>query len=212
MVRAVIRKCLRYLAFEHGRLVGLYKRFGQPRSDEWADFLRRRQWLHQIGSNCSINTDVVFTDPQYVAIGNNVCLASCTLIGHDASIAVMGRAFNKKLDSVGKIEILDDVFIGHGAILLAGVRIGPCAIVAAGAVVTRDVGEGEIVGGVPAKPIGRVCDYVSRVEEKTKSLPWYDLIEKRDGAFDPAMEPELVRRRVQHFFPSSQNPYSSNLR
>jgi UDP-2-acetamido-3-amino-2,3-dideoxy-glucuronate N-acetyltransferase len=41
--------------------------------------------------------------------------------------------------------------IGSGAVLLGGVRIGPRALVGAGAVVTRDVGAGEIVAGVPAR-------------------------------------------------------------
>ena len=47
----------------------------------------------------------------------------------------------------------NDVWIGSNATVLAGVTIGDGAIVAAGAVVTRDVDENTIVGGVPAKYI-----------------------------------------------------------
>jgi len=56
---------------------------------------------------------------------------------------------NKRLTAV----IGNDVWIGYGVTVLAGVRIGDGAIIAAGAVVTRDVAPYEIVGGVPAKTI-----------------------------------------------------------
>jgi len=55
--------------------------------------------------------------------------------------------------SKGDIVVEDDVWIGHGATVLSGVRIGQGAVVAAGAVVTKDVPPYAIVGGVPAKII-----------------------------------------------------------
>ena len=55
--------------------------------------------------------------------------------------------------SKGDIVVEDDVWIGHGATILSGVRIGQGAVVAAGAVVTKDVPPYAIVGGVPANII-----------------------------------------------------------
>ncbi|WP_309025292.1 DapH/DapD/GlmU-related protein [Pelagicoccus sp. SDUM812002] len=57
------------------------------------------------------------------------------------------------VDKGSPIVVEDDVWIGAGAILLPGVRIGRGAIVAAGAVVTKDVPAFARVGGVPATPL-----------------------------------------------------------
>ena len=56
-------------------------------------------------------------------------------------------------DNKGDIIIGNDVWIGYEAVIMAGVRIGDGAVIAARAVVTRDVPPYTIVGGVPAKPI-----------------------------------------------------------
>ena len=59
-----------------------------------------------------------------------------------------------------KIDIGDFAFIGINATILPGIRIGKGAVISAGAVVTKDVDEFTIVGGVPGKKIG----------ERSKSL------------------------------------------
>jgi acetyltransferase-like isoleucine patch superfamily enzyme len=53
------------------------------------------------------------------------------------------------------VVVEDDVWIGFGAIVLSGVTIGRGAVVAAASLVVADVGRYEIVGGVPAKSLGR---------------------------------------------------------
>lgn len=61
--------------------------------------------------------------------------------------------YNEQGTISSPIVIKDDVWIGHGAIITKGVTIHPGAVIAAGAVVTKDVEEFSIVGGVPAKLI-----------------------------------------------------------
>jgi len=97
--------------------------------------------------------------------------------------------------------IRDNVFIGYGAIILGNVTIGPNAVVGAGAVVVKDVAEGDIVAGVPAKPVGRVQDYIEKLDELTGTYPWADIIRAREGGFDPAVEPTLQEMRRKFFFP-----------
>jgi acetyltransferase-like isoleucine patch superfamily enzyme len=70
------------------------------------------------------------------------------------------------------VEIGCDVWIGAGAMIMDGVKIGHGAIVAAGAVVTRDVEPYSIVGGVPARPLGERFgpEKVARLIE----IRWWD--------------------------------------
>ncbi|MGM0584193.1 MAG: DapH/DapD/GlmU-related protein [Pseudomonadota bacterium] len=65
-----------------------------------------------------------------------------------------------------------DAWFGHNAVVLAGVSVGTGAIVAAGAVVTRDVGSYEIVGGVPARVIRR--RHPERLAERLMEIAWWD--------------------------------------
>ncbi|MBN1113715.1 MAG: acyltransferase [Oligoflexia bacterium] len=196
----LLKKIIRWIAFKYARLTNLYVKLCRPSGEEYAKYLKKHGRFRFIGDDCIIYTFTNIPDPELVSIGNNVLLSGCSLFAHDGSISVLNRAYNVKLDKVGKIDIKDNVFIGHGAIVQPDVTIGPNAIVAAGSVVTSDVKEGTIVGGVPARTIGKVEDLVKKLKKETEKLPWNDLIQKRVGAYDPALEPELKRRRIKYFF------------
>ena len=75
------------------------------------------------------------------------------------------------------VKIGNDVWIGHGAVILAGVTIGDGAVVAAGAVVTKDVEPYSVVGGVPAKHIkyrfsAEQIDFLNNFMWWDKPLDW----------------------------------------
>lgn len=91
-----------------------------------------------------------------VTIGKYVMIApEAWLIGNDHNFDVPGVPiiFAGRPETKQTV-VEDDVWIGNGAMVLAGVRIGRGAIIAARAVVTKDVPPYEIHGGVPAKKIG----------------------------------------------------------
>lgn len=198
-LRSRLADLCRHLALRHGRAVGLWRRLAAPSGPQWAEYLRRHGGLHAMGECCSVQTNVVITDPAYTRLGHNVSLSGCTLFGHDGVVNMLRNAYGGELDRVGRIDIRDNVFIGHQAIVMPGVTIGPDAVVAAGSVVTRDVPPGCVVGGVPAKVITRTRDLHAALAQQTRGLPWRALVTGRADPRAPA-SPELHAQRVQHFF------------
>lgn len=103
-----------------------------------------------IGVDTIVGEDVVFDGRDSLSIGNHVDIASEVML-YNAEHDVHDPEFRPVS---APIRVEDYVFIGPRAIILPGVTIGKGAIVAAGAVVTKDVAPFAIVGGVPAKVIG----------------------------------------------------------
>ena len=104
----------------------------------------------KIGEDSIIGEDAVLDGRGQLSIGNHVDIASEVMI-YNAEHDVRDPNFRATCASV---VIEDYVFIGPRAIILPGVTIKKGAVVGAGAVVTKDVEAGIIVGGVPAKQIG----------------------------------------------------------
>ena len=157
-----------------------------------------------MGEHCSIDPHALIEGRATIRIGNNVRIATCAMFCHDGSVNMINRAFGLRLDSVGKIDIRDNVYIGYGAIVLPGVTIGPNAIVSVGSVVRSDVAEGDVVAGVPAKRVGRLEMSVAMLKARNEQFPWRKLIERRASEYDARLEPELVRMRVKYFFGSDK--------
>lgn len=120
-----------------------------------------------IGEWCYIGEGTRIWSAQEVSIGNRVLVAHNVNIfdtlthpleagarhAHFRHIATVGHPKDIALDE-RPVVIEDDAWIGAGAFVLRGVRVGRGAIVGAGAVVTRSVPPGAIVAGNPARVIG----------------------------------------------------------
>ena len=96
-----------------------------------------------IGNYCSIAPEVMFI------------LSADHYTDHISTFPFKGKCMHAKSEglSKGDISVGDDVWIGYRAIILSNVNIGKGAVIAAGAVVTKDVPPYAIVGGMPAKII-----------------------------------------------------------
>ncbi len=132
-------------------------------------FLYRRVFGIRIGRQSNIHFGCRFYNPRGVTIGDNCVIGHmCFLdgrdgltIGNNVNIAGETAIYTQEHDpnasdfgAIGAPVVFGDYsFTGSRALVLPGVTIGKGAAVAAGAVVTKDVGEFEIVGGVPAKKI-----------------------------------------------------------
>lgn len=125
------------------------------------------------GSSVRLRMPVVIYHPEKLCLGTGIDIGEFVLIRASGGVSIgsrvliaahaviTSRTHPKELPRFGvnvdaSIVIEDDVWIGAGAVILPGVRIGRGAIIGAGAVVTKNVAAGEIVAGVPARFLGRV--------------------------------------------------------
>lgn len=107
-----------------------------------------------VKDHVDIAKDVLITTSGGVEIGERTLIGYRTqIISSDHTIPPIGKPFPISGDNHKKIVIGKDVWIGGNCLITAGVTIGDGAVVAGGSVVTKDVLENAIVGGVPAKII-----------------------------------------------------------
>lgn len=115
-----------------------------------------------IGKNVFINSGCHFQDQGGIDIGDGC------LIGHNVVLATINHDLypeNNRINHYAPIKLGKSVWVGSNATILSGVTVGDWAVVAAGAVVTRDVPPLTIVGGVPAKVIRIIDPKEERHEE-----------------------------------------------
>lgn len=128
-------------------------------------YLKKKRIFKEIGENVTIMDRKVPLYANLIRIHNNVRIASnVTFVTHDITHYMLNAKIGESRfnETVGCIEIMDNVFVGTNVTILNNVRIGENSIIAAGAVVTKDVPPNSVVGGVPAKVICSLDDYLEK--------------------------------------------------
>ena len=165
---------LRQLISRHRRIY-LWARAALQRYRHWKYGLTNVHRTFYIATGSEVSKDLVAREYSYLGpaclIGPKVELGPYVMVGPRVSIVGGDHVYDKPgtpiifsgRPTLAPTVIEADAWIGCGAILMAGIRIGRGAIVAAGAVVTKDVPPYEIHGGVPAQKIAdRFADSPAR--------------------------------------------------
>src|SRR5215469_14069618 len=125
-----------------------------------AQISQLREWGATIGRDVFV--DEISIEEAYAPLltlaDGAVCAYGVRIVFHDSSY---NNAIGAPI-AIAPVTVGERAYIGARSMLLPGVTVGAEAIVAAGSVVTSDVPDGTIVGGVPAQPIGKVHDMAAR--------------------------------------------------
>lgn len=149
------------------RLWQTLRMWSMIRSTDRVAYLKKNHVFAGIGENVTIMDRKIPLYANLIRIHNNVRLAShVTFATHDITHFMLnkmpGNEDKAYPETIGCIEIMDNVFIGTNVTIVGGVRIGPNAIVAGGAVVSKDVPPNTVVGGVPARVICTMDEYLAK--------------------------------------------------
>lgn len=147
---------------------------------EWIDHLRSKGVT--IGEGCEIHRDVMWgSEPYLIKIGNHVRITNgCRFITHDGGVWVLREKYkNNTIDLFGMITVGNNVHIGMDSIIMPGVKIGNNVIIGCGAVVTHDIPDGEVWGGVPARKIKTIEEYYEKNKDRFDMTKGYSEDEKK---------------------------------
>ena len=129
----------------------------------------------EAGKSFSVNTGALIDGRGGVKIGSHVMVGPyAVIVSSTHSFKNLEKPMSTLNHEMAPVIIGDDVWIGAHAVIKGGVRIGTGVIVSAGAVVTNNVDDFQIVGGTPAKVIG---DRRSFVNEQSNCILPDDIIQ-----------------------------------
>jgi carbonic anhydrase/acetyltransferase-like protein (isoleucine patch superfamily) len=123
----------------------------------------------KIGKNVYIMEDVEFdlNYPYLIEIGDNCRISKgVRILAHDAT-----TFRDLGITQIKPVRILEGTFIAERVIILPGVTIGPRALITAGSVVNRDVGEDKAVAGNPARPYANFSELLEKYSRLAAQYP-----------------------------------------
>jgi acetyltransferase-like isoleucine patch superfamily enzyme len=136
----------------------------------------------RVGRDCrllGVTRGTFGSEPYLVQLGDHVTItAGVHFVTHDGGVWVL-RAEYPDLEVVGRVTVGDNVFVGLGATLLPGTRVGRDVVIGAGSVVSGTIPPGTVAVGVPARPVRTLADYRERVLGRATHLRGRPEPEKR---------------------------------
>lgn len=158
-----------------------------------------------VGSFCSISDHVFIGGAEHP-----IEWLSTSPIFHNVQHSGYRKKFAKfELPQEKKTVIGSDVWIGHGVIIKQGVRIGDGCVLAAGAVVTKDVPPYAVVGGVPAKVIK--YRFSQQIIDRLEEIQWWNLDdEKISQVVELFCKPGFTIDDLNIFFPLKQQQLTNH--
>ena len=134
-------------------------------------YYKKKCIFHSMGDNCLIMDRKVPLYADLISIGNNVQIASDVhFLTHDVTHLMLNNLDKSRSsaesggypEKLGCIEIGDNVFIGTGTHIGYNVKIGSNVIIAACSMITKDIPDNCVVGGVPARVISSFEEYLDK--------------------------------------------------
>lgn len=173
------------------RIIKIFSRFLGGREDAELTYLKNEGL--RIGKNLRNHSKYAFDSlfPWLISVGDNVCISSnVKILAHDTSTEYVNG-----LTKIGIVEIGDNVYIGYNTIILCDVRIGSNVIIGAGSVVTKDIPEGTVYAGNPARFICNIEDFKEKHSKRQGEYYVYegplDIWGKKENADKVKMREEL---------------------
>ena len=157
---------------------------------ERIDALKARGLIVGRNFNLQNGVEIDWSHTWHIIIGDDVTIAPRVIIlAHDTST-------NQALGytRIGKVNIGDRVFIGASSIILPGVVIGNDVIIGAGSVVSRDVPDGVVAAGNPAKVICSMSDWLTRKRHEMEQSPSFGEEYTTRGNISDTMKAEMNER------------------
>ena len=164
-----------------------------------AKYMKKHGVFHSIGEQVMITSRKIPLYAKLISIGNNVWMASgVEFIPHDVTHYMLNRMNDGHTytEKIGCIEIGDNVFIGADVKILYDVKIGNNVIIAAGALVNKDVPSDSVVAGIPAKVITTFNDYVSKRRQFTLEHPANNLKQEISPECEEDLWEAFYRKRL----------------
>lgn len=134
-----------------------------------ADYARKHRVYAEIGDHVLVQGRLIPLYSELIKFHNNIVVGrKVEFVTHDVIHSVINHLEQEKCctERIGCIEVMDNVFIGNGTIVMHGVKIGENTIIAAGSVVTKDTEPNSIYAGVPARRIGSFSEFVEKRKQQ----------------------------------------------